>query len=275
MTASTPPFFFVFDMDETLAEVYSLYYLLEDAIKHHPPSAYRAFVQSIATNDYGILRPGIRRIMEQLHALQQVGKVGGVLIYSNNSHLTSLKFIRDVIHAHLQTTDPLIIQCIHWLHPHRTDAPHRNDKTWDSLQRFLPEGIEPDRVFFVDDLDHTDLRTALGPHYIKVQPYSYHPPFGILLDAYDATLQSVGEPPLTQEDRDRLEKKTEPYESKEPPADPGFEQQMAAAIHEVIDTRTGGRKRKGSYRHTQRLQRVQRMRRQKKRRTKKGRHNRE
>lgn len=265
MTAK--PFFFVFDMDETLAEVYSLYYLLEDAIKHHPPSAYRAFVQSIAANDHGILRPGIRQTMEQLHALQQLGKVGGVLIYSNNSHLTSLKFIRDVIHAHLQTTDPLIIQCIHWLHARRTDAPHRNNKTWDSLRGFLPPDTEPDRVFFVDDLDHTDLRTALGAHYIQVQPYEYHPPFETLLDAYDTALQSVGEPPLTQEGRDRLEKKTEPRPSKEPPADPGFEQQMSAAIQEAMDARTGGRKRKGGYRHTRRKRCH--------RRTKKGRHNRE
>lgn len=96
---------------------------------------------------------------------------------------------------------------------------------------------------FVDDLDHPDLRATLGTHYIRVQPYEYHPPFNLLLDTYDAALQSVGEPSLTTQDRQRLIEKTEPHTTASQPADPGFPQQMDQAIREVIDSRAGGRKR--------------------------------
>lgn len=266
------PFFFVFDLDETLAEVYPLFDILEDALTtRRSPPAYRALVRLIAENDRGLLRPGIRETMHRLHDLQRKGLVGGVLIYSNNGHLRSLQFIRDVIHAFLEAQAPLIIECIHWNHPRRTDAPERNDKTWESLRRFLPEGTAADHVFFVDDLNHPDLHAALGDHYLQVPPYEYHVPFDDLLDVYDEALHDAGQPRLTEKDRDRLHRLTKPKDTitPVPEVDPRFTALMERAFAEVepVEQAQQGGQKKRRHKHGTYKRNV---RRHKKRRTKKG-----
>ena len=279
LTLTSKPFFFVFDLDETLAEVYPLFDILEDALTtRRSTAAYRALVRRVAAEGgRGILRPGIRETMQRLHDLQRKSLVDGVWIYSNNGHLRSLHFIRDVIHAFLDTGQngrPLILECIHWNHPRRTDAPERNDKTWDSLRRFLPEGTTADHVFFVDDLDHPDLHAALGDHYLQVPPYEYHVPFDDLLDVYEEALgeATAGLAPLTQRDRDRLHRLTKPKDSitPVPEVDPVFARLMEQAFSQVepVEAQQGGQKKRRHKRNT--YKRIRNVRSRKNRRTKKG-----
>ena len=116
-------------MDETLAELYTMYYFIEslrlkETIKETIPNvlqkslnkAYKKFVKAIVKEEelhpLGILRPGILDIMSTLYTLHKAGKVKSVIIYSNSGHLESLEFIRDLIHLHIGGT--LIKKCIHF-----------------------------------------------------------------------------------------------------------------------------------------------------------------
>jgi len=204
--------YFVFDMDETIAELESVYYFIaaltskSKEIQYQSPHyankieeqmnrAYPLFVKKVAKEErsshpLGVLRPGILRIMEQLYQLKKAGKVLTVIIYSNNSHLESLYFIRDVIHAHLGTKR-LITECIHWFHPMRNADKilYKNtngsiSKSWESLRDIMvngsikaPSAVEPNDVHFFDDLQHMDLQKQLRHHYHKVPPYEFKASF--------------------------------------------------------------------------------------------------
>ena len=185
--------YFVFDMDEAIAELYSVYYCiislrlkeslkeekidtttLSAALDKHLYNAYQLFVKKVlheetSSKPLGIIRPGVLQIMKSLQCLQQSNKVAKVIIYSNNSNLQCLEFIRDIIHEHLGA--PLIAECVHRLHPLREESAiryqHSNgglEKTWSNLRHVLIEGkanapstLKPSDVYFFDDLDHRDL----------------------------------------------------------------------------------------------------------------------
>jgi hypothetical protein len=203
--------YFIFDMDETLAELYPVYYFVsslrlkesceddKSLCSHIPGSllesldkAYHLFVQSIleaetSKTPLGILRPGILSIMQKLNQLQKSGKIKNVVIYSNNGHLESLEFIRDIIHNYLKTSD-LVKECIHWNHHMRDEErlmrPGAANKTWNVLRNILVDGnckapatIEPTNIYFFDDLDHPDLQRNLGTNYYKVPGYDFRASF--------------------------------------------------------------------------------------------------
>lgn len=213
--------YFIFDMDETLAELYSVYYfiaslrisdILREEDEELPPSlerqlkkAYKLFVlnvliEELSPKPLGILRPGILTIMKQLYELQRKGKVAHVVIYSNNGHLQSLEFIRDLIHKYLGTND-LIKDCIHWNHFMRleeTRSLNEPTKTWNILKNILVMGhcqashtLQQKDVFFFDDLDHTDLQKNLGANYYKVPPYNFKTSFDRIAEIYKKSLINV------------------------------------------------------------------------------------
>jgi hypothetical protein len=190
--------YFIFDLDETLAELYSVYYFatslrLESASlesnldKAALDKAYQYFVRDILLTEIsneplGILRPGILGIMKKLKNLQKVGKIKNVLIYSNNGDIKSLEFIKDLIH--LYVGGGLIKDCIHRNHymraNERVNAPHLINKTWNVLKNIMINGntraatnLLASDVYFFDDLDHPDLRKKLGMNYYKVPKYDY------------------------------------------------------------------------------------------------------
>ena len=190
--------YFIFDLDETLAELYSVYYFatslrLESASlesnldKAALDKAYQYFVRDILLTEIsneplGILRPGILGIMKKLKNLQKVGKIKNVLIYSNNGDIKSLEFIKNLIHLHVG--GGLIKECIHRNHHmranERVNAPHLINKTWNVLRNIMINGntraatnLVTTDVYFFDDLDHPDLRKKLGMNYYKVPKYDY------------------------------------------------------------------------------------------------------
>jgi hypothetical protein len=185
--------YFIFDLDETLAELYSVYYfatslrLESSSLALNLDKAYQYFVRDIllaeiSSEPLGILRPGILGVMKKLKDLQKLGKIKNVLIYSNNGDIKSLEFIKDLIH--LYVGGGLIKECIHRNHHMRADervnAPHLINKTWNVLRNIMINGntraatnLVASDVYFFDDLDHPDLRKKLGINYYKVPRYSF------------------------------------------------------------------------------------------------------
>ena len=139
--------------------------------------------------------------MKKLRELQVKGKIKNVIIYSNNGHLESLEFIRDLIHKAIDSNE-LIKECIHWNHPmrdeERTTRPGMANKTWNVLKNIMIEGnckassgIQVSDVFFFDDLDHTDLQKNLGKNYYKVPGYNFKASFDRLAEIYRRALKGA------------------------------------------------------------------------------------
>ena len=185
--------YFIFDLDETLAELHSVYYFV--TILHLESSllalnldkAYQYFVRDILLTEIsneplGILRPGILGVMKKLKDLQKQNKIKNVVIYSNNGDIKSLEFIKDLIH--LYVGGGLIKECIHRNHHMRADervnGPQLINKTWNVLRNIMINGntraatnLATTDVYFFDDLDHSDLRKKLGINYYKVPSYNF------------------------------------------------------------------------------------------------------
>jgi hypothetical protein len=247
--------YFIFDMDETLAELYPMFYFitsLRDNIpsdgKEHYDRAYDIFVrnilkQEVSSSPLGIVRPGILRVMEKLYALKRQGKIKDVVIYSNNGHLDSLHFIRDLIQAHIGSKN-FIRECIDWNHPmrdaERLKQPGAAYKTWNVLKNILVEGnckaptnLEPSSVFFFDDLEHADLQRNLGPgNYFKVPPYTFRASFDRIADEYRKALDEADiEDNELESDIIYFRSKTQNTASREarpPPEDDGIKMMIKA-----------------------------------------------
>jgi hypothetical protein len=121
-----------------------------------------------------------------------------VAIYSNNSHLESIQFVRDLINRHVGME--LIKECIPRYHPMRfednqTELPI---KTWLVLKRILVEGnckaprsLEPKHVYFFDDLQHMDLEMHLKERYYRVSPYSFRASLSRINAMYESCLRQA------------------------------------------------------------------------------------
>jgi hypothetical protein len=221
--------YFVFDLDETLGNMHSLFYFICD-LKHNtffknadperikqPPEelveplsiAYKTFVDLIASAELsdsplGFVRPGILEAMKRLKVMKESGKCKNVLIYSNNPVLSSLEFMRDVIHSAVGSDD-LICDCIHWYHPDRKvewippHDPGHALKTWDVLSKIMKEGpcqapdtLSSEEVYFFDDQHHSDLLKVLGPHYFRMMAYPYRTPVDRVASLYKQSLDNAG-----------------------------------------------------------------------------------
>lgn len=209
----------VFDMDETLAELYSVYYFIASlrlretnrqpiprALQHQMETAYRCFVRNVVAEEVtehplGILRPGILDVMMELERLRQLGIIQCVIIYSNNSHLESLEFIRDLIHEYVGSKE-LITDCIHWHHPMRGEErmmiPGASNKTWSVLKNIMVGGnakahpsLDPKEVHFFDDLEHWNLKQALGENYHQVSPYTFKASIDRLSEIYENCIRQA------------------------------------------------------------------------------------
>lgn len=205
--------YIVFDLDNTIANVASVIFLLQDLTGFHwnskeillPPKlkktlkqAYNLFVKKIANLEQnsntriGILRPGIIDVMK---FIAKSDTNNGVIIYSNNSSIKCLEFIRDIIHEILGTQN-LIKDCIHRTHHLRTVEVNNSSKSWNSLRNLLIKGkclasefLEPSEVLFFDDNFHHDLKINLRNNYILVTPYKYGLDWLLIEEIYKSVLE--------------------------------------------------------------------------------------
>ena len=202
-----------FDLDQTLADVTSVYLFLltltmrcylEEArpymvayfpedLERQLKSAYQLFVSRIAIEEksahpLGIIRPGMIGVMRHINKMKSIIK--GVVIYSNNRYLPSLVLVRDIIHRAIG--NQIIDQCIHWNHPSRV-SDHETQpaitKSWGTLKAILinqgaPLDLSPDRVLFFDDQDHGHLQSALQTNYYKVPIYQTRDVFDRIATIY-------------------------------------------------------------------------------------------
>lgn len=211
--------YIVFDLDETLAELYSTFYFvaslrlespypIQEDFKTQLAEAYKLFTKKVLAHEstesalLGVLRPGILGVFEMIQRLKTSGQVNGVVIYSNNGHLESLEFIRDIIHQHLATTD-LILECIHWGHHLRREERGYKQgaakKTWNVLSTILkgpiikaPSDLQTDAVYFFDDMDHPDLKKNLKSNYIQVPSYTFKASFDTLASLFTEAIDEAG-----------------------------------------------------------------------------------
>jgi hypothetical protein len=199
--------YFIFDMDQTLADPLPAFYFIDSLRrKYSTTDAYNSFVSEILKEEtsakpLGLLRPGILPVMSKLSELQKANKIKSVIIYSNNGHLETLEFIRDLIQLHTGNTN-LISECIHWHHPMRDEErvvkPGVPNKTWTILKNIMqqgnckaPETLAPHDVYFFDDIDHIDLQHNLGSNYYKVPAYDFKASVNRIAEIYRKAAKDI------------------------------------------------------------------------------------
>jgi len=203
----------VFDLDGTLADLVGVHKLLmslrcEPAWSKDPSpeeqqryNVYTLFYKMVAAKEQeseplGLFRPGIFDVLRKVKTLKQSRLVKNVIIYSNNSLLLCLEFVRDVIHQVLGYT--LFDDIIHYTHPLRIlleDGTPGPSKTWVEMKKILmeskcnaPNTIEPTDVIFFDDNYHPNLLVRMPlENYVKVAPYK-HVRYGPVVELFKAAL---------------------------------------------------------------------------------------
>jgi hypothetical protein len=178
--------YFVFDLDETIGNLHTPYYFLLD-LRNSKSEAYKNFVEAIAAvedsgHPLGIIRPGILDVMLILKKLKDRGLVKSLLIYSNNGHLESLEFARDVI-QHVVDDSSLFSDCIHWSREGReiehTGSVGSANKTWAVLSNLMINGptaateLTPEKVYFFDDQEHVLEHELPEGHTVRMMEYPF------------------------------------------------------------------------------------------------------
>lgn len=214
------PKWFVFDLDETLAHV-NPYHLLvctffladfatavgrvdiaratPEILREPLADAYRRFVEYCGArerseNPIGIIRSSMVKLFVKIGQLKDAGVAGGCMIYSNNGTRNMLAFIRDVIHA-AAGRDDLICDIAHLGDPRR--RMEGQTKKIETIQRILRNGpcgatVEPEDVFFFDDINHDGISPYIGDQYIRVFPYTYRVNADEMLNLYLKSLRHAG-----------------------------------------------------------------------------------
>lgn len=219
-----PPYWFVFDLDETLTHMNPYFCLIcsfflrdiainagrPNLAKNVPASlgdrvqeAYDLFVQRCAEAELsgeplGILRPGIVNLFRKIGQLKDAGVAGGAFIYSNNGTKRVLQFVADVLHSAVGRND-LICDNVHLRDARRGPEVRSRVKQIATILSILQSApcsasVVPtaDDIFFFDDTIHPDIRAAIGDKYIQVSPYSYQVDAGKMGDIYIQCLRDVG-----------------------------------------------------------------------------------
>lgn len=192
------PLYFVFDLDETLGNVWSMRNMVlffkpfaylpkrfsvelpqSQELLDHLRRAYQRFVELCADEErrgtLGVIRPGLLPFFDRVAEGQRAGRIASCMIYSNNSMIELLEFARDI----LQTATGVRFEgLIHLGHPMRKQEGQR--KTFETIQEVYEseQGIvpTPQQVWFFDDQEHPALRDALGDHYVSVPGYDHSVP---------------------------------------------------------------------------------------------------
>ena len=187
--------YYVFDLDQTLIGDIGPFtdYLenFKDQELSNPPNAYTYFVKLIADqeaseNPIGLLRPEILKFMNQIAKQNEARICQGAVIYSNNSYLKSLEFVRDIIHTYLGVKN-LFCACIERHHAGRPGHNITNNppKSFEELKKILldenicnvTQNLQLKDIIFFDDRQekHTIYNEFqslnLTQNYIQVEEY--------------------------------------------------------------------------------------------------------
>ena len=187
---------FVFDMDETLASFDGFFTFFELI---HPnvlgTETYMKIVQQIAIAEemnsssfistIGIFRPGLYLYFSFLNFLREMGKLGGVAIYSNTGFDPHVLFTINVIN----TWFPGMVceglsrnSALREQNAVATSSKKKFLKRWDTIEKIFTQekcgGARPipENTFFYDDLlEHVNIAERIGNNYIHVAPYESGP----------------------------------------------------------------------------------------------------
>jgi hypothetical protein len=222
--------YLAFDLDGTLGNFLILWKFLcglrrNEFYKTTPPGSiepskdleweldisYSSLVKRIAEAEtsptpLGIFRPRIFDMLKAVAKLKTQGKIEGVIMYTNNSSLSLVNLVRDVVHyiVKIQLFDGIF----HYIHPIRPVSPRTGkpspNKTWTEMMILLqaigaPLTLQPENVMFFDDQMHTDLIRRLGDNYVRVNEYTYNPPLSSIVDLYSNALKNSN---ITQGSKD-------------------------------------------------------------------------
>ncbi len=208
-----PPYWFVFDMDETLTHVSPYRVLLctffsrefakavdregklaPEEIREPLAKAYEKFFEACVVAEksrqpLGILRPGMADLFRRIGELKDAGIAGGCMIYSNNRTQRILQFIQDLIHAVVGRND-LIGDIVH-AGDGRRDGEGSTKKV-STILKILPGKVKEEDIFFFDDIDHPDISEKIGDRYIRVWPYDYRVNTERIMELYMNALRKAG-----------------------------------------------------------------------------------
>lgn len=179
---------------------------LSDTLRSALDNAFDRFIECLAekykASDIGLLRSGIVDIARRLQELKEAGRVNSVVIYSNNGSLSQLQMASRLIER-LSNAPGLFCNLIHWFHPSRQTEivwgkPGRGTKTLQVLLKAFETGtckqetVDLDQVYFFDDIDHPDIRFALGDRYFRVPRYDFDVDSAILDECFKQAFFGAG-----------------------------------------------------------------------------------
>ena len=155
-------------------------------------AAFNEFVKLISENQEltKVLRPGIINVISFLLKAKEEGKVGGLMIYSNNPQKYMVYFVNKLI-SHLLNTPNVFCPLVYLGDPIRGDENTTYFKNKDTIVKcFLVAGIrdgcsygllkrkniDPTNIIFFDDLIHNDIYEKIPKeNYFHVEPYIIYP----------------------------------------------------------------------------------------------------
>jgi hypothetical protein len=152
---------YCFDCDETIASLG----ILKMYMSKYPEEsdAYNKMISILATENTGIMRPGLGKFLRKL-VRQNGGKVSAG-IYTRNKNTDLLRMIVRVMH--------IMEPGLHITYILQID--NKIEKTWDLLAEtyamHFGHTLNPQRIYYYDDTMYTNIRDMIGANYICVKPY--------------------------------------------------------------------------------------------------------
>jgi hypothetical protein len=152
--------------------------------------------------DLGMLRPGILDIMKVFVEAKARGEVKAAAIYSNNGNIGLLRLAKAVIEKALNAPG-FFCDLVCWYDPRRKGEivrgkPGHAAKTYAMLKKIFRSpncgvgSVEPESVYFFDDLKHPDIFAEIGPeNYFQVVPYKQDPPVQEIFDCFLSTKEAT------------------------------------------------------------------------------------
>lgn len=169
--------------------------------------AFDLFIECLAEKEQeglGLLRPGIVEIAKRLYELKQTTppQVKSVVIYSNNGNLVHLHLAGKLIER-LANAPGLFCNYVHWYHPSRSNEvtlgkPGMARKTYQVLVEAFQGGscpheeIDPEHVYFFDDVIHDDIQDVIGDRYIQNPPYKVDADPAMVNECFQRAFEQAG-----------------------------------------------------------------------------------